>query len=138
MQAKREISRLWDDIQKPPYRVLFNPAISGPQIWNLVQILRSVEKNLTSFVSDLEGRPRLIGIHGNRFIQWAVFRALNATKHTQYFDVEASIRLATERALFQVIDVVQVLYPESYPASLFKNQAKVKQIAASMSVELPA
>ena len=33
---------------------------------NLVQILRDVERQLNVLVADLEGRQRLIGIHGNR------------------------------------------------------------------------
>lgn len=30
VQAKREIGKLWDDIEKPPYKILFNPSVSGP------------------------------------------------------------------------------------------------------------
>ena len=130
VQAKREISRLWDDIQKAPYRTLYNNAISGPQIWHLVQILRDAERELSRLVGGLEGRESLIGIHGNRFIQWATFRKLGVTKHTKYGDVSANISQAAGAALHDVIAEVQVTYADSYPASLFKNQTKCKAIAA--------
>ncbi|MBX4874444.1 AIPR family protein [Rhizobium bangladeshense] len=130
VQAKREISRLWDDIQKAPYRTIFNNAISGPQIWNLVQILRHVERDLARLLVGLEGRESLIGIHGNRFVQWETFRKLGVTKHTRYVDVSEKIAQATTDALADVITEVQVSYADSYPASLFKNQTKCKAIAA--------
>src|SRR5207244_6746589 len=30
VQAKREISKLWEDIAKPPYKQLFNSGVPGP------------------------------------------------------------------------------------------------------------
>ncbi|KQM35391.1 hypothetical protein ASF03_04005 [Rhizobium sp. Leaf68] len=132
VQAKREISRLWDDIQKPPYKALFNNAISGPQIWQLVQILRDVERELVRLVSSLEGRESLIGIHGNRFIEWVTFKKLGVTKHAKYEDTSANIVKAVSDALVAVIDEVQAKYADSYPASLFKNQTKCRAIAARL------
>lgn len=130
VQAKREISRLWDDIQKAPYRSLFNNAISGPQIWQLVQILRHAEREISRLVGGLEGREALVGVHGNRFIQWTTFRKLDVTKHTKYADISGKIAQAANDALRDVITEVQVTYADSYPASLFKNQTKCKAIAA--------
>lgn len=132
VQAKREISRLWDDIQKPPYRALFNNAISGPQVWQLVQILRHVERELTRSVGRLEGRDSLVGIHGNRFIQWVAFKKLGVTKHTKYLDISSRISKAVSDAVAEVIREVQTSYADSYPASLFKNQTKCKAIAAGL------
>lgn len=130
VQAKREISRLWDDIQKSPYRALFNNAISGPQVWQLVQILRHVERELTRLVGRLEGRDSLVGIHGNRFIQWVAFKKLGVTKHAKYLDINSKISQAVRDAVAEVIREVQTSYADSYPASLFKNQTKCKAIAA--------
>lgn len=130
VQAKREISRLWDDIQKPPYKSIFNSSISGPQIWQLVQILRHVESELVRLQSELEGRELLIGIHGNRFIEWVAFKKLGVTKYVKYADIKDKIKQATSEALSQTIIEVQDRYADSYPASLFKNQTKCKAIAA--------
>ena len=40
VQAKREIGKLWEEIEKAPYKTLFNPSVSGPSIWRAVQIVR--------------------------------------------------------------------------------------------------
>lgn len=134
VHAKREISRLWDDIHKPPYRSLFNGAINGPQLWNLVKILRDVDRELISKVSELDGRQRLIGIHGNRFIQWVVFRKLKVGKNAQYAEVAGKIAPMVEESLQEVTAEVMASFADSYPASLFKNQAKCKAIAGAMQL----
>jgi hypothetical protein len=48
VQAKREIGKLWEDITKAPYRALFNPSVTGPEVWRLVRILRTAETTLQS------------------------------------------------------------------------------------------
>jgi hypothetical protein len=129
VQAKREISRLWDDIKKPPYRSLFNPSISGPHVWTTVQILRQIEKELASLTHNMSGRKTLICIHGNRFIQWLVFQKLKINTQTKFSEVEKQIAPTTKGALDAVISEVQNTYSDSYPASLFKNAAKCKAIS---------
>lgn len=130
VQAKREISRLWDDISKPPYKTLFNGSISGPQIWNLVQILRDVERELSDLLSTLDGRQKLLCIHGNRFLQWIIFKKLGVTKKSLYVDISPNINDTLISAFNDVSRVVLKSYADSYPASLFKNQTKCKEIAA--------
>ncbi len=132
VQAKREISRLWDDIKKPPYRSLFNPGISGPHVWIAVQILRLIEKELASLTSSASGRKTLIGVHGNRFIQWLVFQKIKIGSQTKLSDVEHLIGPTTQDALNAVISEVQNSYSDSYPASLFKNAAKCKAISEKL------
>jgi hypothetical protein len=73
VRAKREIGKLWEDIDKPPYKVLFNSGIPGPTIWKLVQTLRTIEDELKSLGRSSEGRDKLFAIHGNRFIAHLVF-----------------------------------------------------------------
>ena len=36
VQAKREISKLWEDITKAPYKLLFNSGVTGPSVWQMV------------------------------------------------------------------------------------------------------
>jgi hypothetical protein len=132
VQAKREISRLWDDIQRPPYRILFNAGTSGPQVWQLVKILREVERQMSLDVSRLDGRDRLIGVHGNRFIQWVAFNRIGVGRETMYSDIRDNISTSTSSCLSEVILEVQKVYADSYPAALFKNSAKCKEIAARL------
>jgi hypothetical protein len=45
-QAKREVSRLWDDTTKSPYKALFNAKTNHLRVWRSVQILRAVDQEL--------------------------------------------------------------------------------------------
>lgn len=129
VQAKREISKLWDDIRKPPYRTLFNPAISGPQIWNMVQILRATEKAMQELAVGFSKRESLIAAHGNRFVQWALFKTLGINKHTIFVEIENRIYTTLPLVVRKTISLVDNEFPDSYPASLFKNASKCKVMA---------
>ena len=48
VQAKREIGRLWNDLSKEPYILLFNPRIKGYVIWRSILVLRKVNEILKS------------------------------------------------------------------------------------------
>ena len=43
VQAKREISKLWEDIEASPYKLIFNKSLSATHLWRMVQIYRQVE-----------------------------------------------------------------------------------------------
>lgn len=43
VQAKREVGKLWEDITKPPYTILFNISTSAVRMWRAVGIMRAVE-----------------------------------------------------------------------------------------------
>ncbi|MEA5519941.1 AIPR family protein [Limnoraphis robusta] len=42
-RVKDKISWFWENIEKPPYKILFNGSINGSDLWKLVQILRIVD-----------------------------------------------------------------------------------------------
>src|SRR5690606_21578524 len=132
VQAKREIGRLWEDIQKAPYKQLFNDSVTGPAIWNAVQTLRAIELQLSGISKQQQGRNALICVHGNRFIQWGVMRLLEFEIGDKYDEVAESIKDTTKAVSSSVIAEVQSKYPESYPASLFKNLAKCRILADAL------
>jgi hypothetical protein len=80
VQAKREISKLYEDITRAPYKLLFNASVTATRMWRSVQVQRSVESALKELGATLEGRERLVAIHGNRFILHHVFRELPMNK----------------------------------------------------------
>ena len=132
VQAKREIGRLWDDISKPPYKALFHVGVSGPHLWRLVLILRVVDKFLENITQTQEGRARLCAIHGNRLILHVAFQelaeelVLGSGGLTQS-EIEAVATTARE-VYESVFSTIEMHYPDSYPASLFKNQTKCADI----------
>ena len=130
VQAKREISKLWEDITKAPYKQLFNAAVTGPSVWQTVQTLRAVEAQLQAEAQKHSGRDALICVHGNRFIQWATLRALGMKPGDPFASVVAKVPDAVAATVECVIANVKADYADSYPASLFKNLGKCRALAA--------
>jgi hypothetical protein len=132
VQAKREIGKLWDDIEKAPYKVLFNPSVSGPTLWRAVQVVRTVEGALAMQRARVEGRARLLAVHGNRFIAHLVFNCLPASilDDRQTFS-EKTIRMLVRSILASVLVLLDHQYPDAYLASLFKNATKCQHLKAA-------
>lgn len=128
VQAKREIGKLWEDIDKPPYKILFNRSVAGPALWRLVQIVRVVDDALTTQRAGADGRSRLLSIHGNRFITHLVFSCLDATFvegiHSLTSEESERVKDLTDAVFPEVLRLVDQEYPDAYLASLFKNAAK--------------
>jgi hypothetical protein len=138
VQAKREIGKLWDDIEKPPYKTLFNPGVSDPALWRLVQITRQVERQLAGLRSTLEGRDRLLSVHGNRFITHLVLTRLPAGFCTQANALiareEKNVGELTHKTFKLVSDRANELFPDAYLASVFKNANKCQRLKLACKV----
>jgi hypothetical protein len=130
-QAKREISRLWDDIGRAPYKQLFNGKTTYLRVWRAVGVLRVVEDELDSLTATLDGREKGIAVHGNRTVLHLVFKNLSMAKiESPDYDWGRELVRARElvsATLREVIEVVEADFP-GYPASLFKNSAKVSEL----------
>lgn len=133
VQAKREISKLWEDITKAPYKQLFNSGVTGPTVWHAVQMLRAVEVELQAEAQKLNGRDALICVHGNRFIQWAAIRALGMKAGDPFSSVAANVPQIVALTVEKVTAAVKANYADSYPASLFKNLGKCRLLADSVA-----
>lgn len=133
VQAKREIGKLWEDIGKAPYKQLFNAGLPGPALWEVVQALREIETHLSAAAKRYSGRDNLICIHGNRFIQWAVLRAVGMKQGDPFSGVASQIPTAVNAAVAETIDLVKSEFPDAYPASLFKNLAKCRFLASKLT-----
>lgn len=128
VQAKREIGRLWDDIEKAPYKILFNPGVSGPALWRAVQVVRNVDRALQTLRADSGGRERLLAVHGNRFITHLVLARLPAgfmaNQQRLTADEEKIILNLCKRIFTQTSSSLNKIYSDAYLASLFKNASK--------------
>jgi hypothetical protein len=59
MQAKREVSKLYDDIKKLPYLYLFNAALTATRLWRCVEFMRAVDAALKEQERTREGREKI-------------------------------------------------------------------------------
>lgn len=130
VQAKREIGKLWEDTQRPPYKTLFNSGLSATYMWNCIQILRTVEETLSSLRSTNSGRKRSVAVHGNRFITHLVSRRLRDQDLTdQNWEGLTEVPRLTQECFEEVSTRVDELFEGNYLASLFKNVTKCKELA---------
>jgi hypothetical protein len=129
VQAKREISKLWEDINKAPYKQLFNSGVMGPSVWETVKALRAVDAELQKVTKAYTGRDALVCVHGNRFIQWASLKALGVTPQMQFSSIESAVPSTVSATVAKAVAAVKAHYSDSYPASLFKNLGKCRTLA---------
>jgi hypothetical protein len=131
VQAKREIGKLWEDINKAPYKMLFNSGLNGRNLWQAVKKLRSVDAALEIQQRTMTGRDRSYAIHGNRFTAWLAMQAWSNAGD----DLPADANDYVLRCLKAVISKGNQLYPDVYLASLFKNASKCKTLAEAILSE---
>jgi AIPR protein len=134
--AKREVGRLWDDVTRAPYTDLFRADTSATRLWRAVEVLRAVEAELTTQRHTLDGRDRLMAVHGNRLITALVVARLDpralADPGYDFGPVLSTVAGLTRAVFASVRDFVAANYPANYPASIFKNATKCRDIAANL------
>jgi hypothetical protein len=132
VQAKREVGKLWEDITKPPYTILFNSGTGALRLWRAVEVMRAVDAMLKELHAIQGGRVRLIATHGNRFILHIVFRALPYI-YLDDFDTQLPVvKQAAIAALAVLVAPEKRLFESSYPSNFFKNATKCKKTAGEM------
>ena len=129
VQAKREVGKLWENIDREPYRSIFRPGLTGKELWNTVLVSRKVESQLKTIQSGHQGRERLIAVHGNRFLLHLLFKSL---RQANIRELDARITFVdqeTENIFNQVVQVMNANFESSYPANLFKNRTKCGELS---------
>lgn len=131
VQAKREIGMLYDDITKPPYTGIFNAGTTAKTLWHAVTVLRVVEAELKAQQQQRTGKEQLIAIHGNRFVLHLVFQQLSRDLVDNPTSAVSDTRLreVTTDMLAETICTVLDQYPTAYPANLFKNALRCRDLA---------
>jgi AIPR protein len=133
VQAKREVGKLWEDVAKTPYKLLFNGSLTALRMWRLVEVIRAVDHALKKEQEHRLGRDRMITVHGNRFTLHLVYRLLDlSTFDDPSFDIAttiASVPALTHRCVDAVIRQTQAIFPTAYTNSLFKNATKCRQLS---------
>jgi len=133
VQAKREISKLWEDLSRPPYKLMFNSGLSSLKLWHLVQILREVEDVLDEErLTQDNPKAKSIAVNGNRLTAHLVFKNfLDPSIGTEMFDItkhQETIRSLTFKALDRMYLIIERNYSDAYLAHLFKNLTKCKDV----------
>ncbi|MBN9399125.1 MAG: AIPR family protein ['Candidatus Kapabacteria' thiocyanatum] len=132
--AKKEIGRFWADLDKGPYKRLFNPNTSSLRVYHAVQIQRLIDMELRRMVKEIDkrsGKQYGVLIHGNRLLASVVFTRLKITQNLadpEFIAAGHSVAIATEvkRAILLITQKLTQEYPDNFPAVVFKNPTKSK------------
>jgi len=121
---------LYEDITKPPYTVIFNKGTTARALWRAVTVLRIVDSALKSEQKTRAGKEQLIAIHGNRFVLHLVFQKL-ALEPGEDGDALDAVVIASQtfEMLEATIDNVLTHYQSAYPANLFKNASRCRDLS---------
>ncbi|MFZ6181207.1 AIPR family protein [Nannocystis pusilla] len=134
VMAKAQLGSLWEDIERAPYRTLFNRSVTGPQVWSAVRVLYIVEHSLAT-LRGRKGVMRTCAYHANRFLLRQVFRVLGrARRPYEEFDIGQ----LTEELATKLVAIVETS-EDVYPAWIFKNARQCAELEEKISLdEIPA
>ena len=138
VQAKREIGRFYDNLNKSPYKTIFNPQTNGIYLRNAVFSLRKIDEVINLMISDLpkkSGKEYGVLVHGNRMLAFLIFRKIAIHKNANNFDFDiGSIDWMkdTKVILEELLSVIEVNYKDKFLATLFKNASICKVISEIM------
>jgi hypothetical protein len=137
VQLKREIGKLWENVDRAPYKQLFNPHVNGIYIWRCVQVQREIDSSIEMLVSSAEGRVGKkygMAVHGNRVIAALVFSSLmpkqfsNPAFAFEDFCRKSDIPKLVENARNNLTKQVETHYFNAMIPTLFKNLSKCKRL----------
>lgn len=138
VQLKREIGKLWEDINRAPYKELFNSATNSLFLWRSVLVQRLIDRSLDSITTHdaLAGRDLGLVVHGNRLVAAMVFRTLPTGRFGDpVFDLATAFSedqaLAAVRTAYTRLKCeLDATYPNAIIPTLFKNMTKCANLFA--------
>ena len=131
--AKRNVGALTENIEKAPYKLLFNGGTNSFSLHNGVQVLRAVERCIKQNECNASGRKRLVLVHGNRFLLHLILEKIKKIDgyETRFFTNDKVVNMVD--TMFQehwdkVFNAMEQKFPEAYPAHIFKNVGRLREI----------
>jgi hypothetical protein len=139
VQAKREISKLYENIDKAPYKLLFNAQVSAKKMWRSVLVQRAVDAALREKGKSLDDRSQMVAVHGNRFILHEVLNSLVGNlADAAVEELKSPASALANQLLTELALQVEKYYPGSYLNSLFKNAEKCRHLSREVRNALSA
>ena len=134
VQAKREIGKFFDNLNKSPYRAIFNPQTNGVFVLNSVKVLREVDKILSEEIDLLakkSGKEYGVLIHGNRIITLLVMKDIELAKSSNNYHLvidQKTIKDFTSKNIGKINKFLSEHYADKVLGTLFKNSSICKEM----------
>jgi len=131
--VKRNIGALTENIEKAPYKQLFNDLTNSFSLYNNVIILRAVDSCISKHSTQSTGRKRLVLIHGNRYLLHLIIREISKEKNFNTQLLEKDYIFKKVNSIFntfwdETYTAMEKYFKDSYPAHIFKNVGRLKEI----------
>lgn len=136
--AKGNVGALTENIEKQPYKLLFNTGTNSFALYNGVQVLRTVDRLLKQHEAISTGRKKLVLVHGNRFLLHLILRKIKSADgfDTKYLSKDCITTLVNEHFQSQwdsAFNAMEEKFPDAYPAYLFRNVGKLKELVEAIA-----
>lgn len=129
--AKREIGRVWDDIEKAPYKLIFNPSNSAYYVKHLLRLFERTQEKIKQCAGE-DKRKQQYAVYGNIFIAAQCLKNIEKSKiRSEDYKIGEAIARVDETipALFDAIyNIAEKKYPGTPLVYLFRNANKLKEI----------
>ena len=134
-QVKGNIGSLTENIDKKPYKLIFNSGTNSFALYNGVQILRLVDDYIKKYENTATGRKRLVLIHGNRCLLYLIINELKKIKKydSEYLDRNDIIPQLNKLFIDyweRIFTVMQQHFSDTYPAHIFRNVGRLRNLLA--------
>jgi len=143
---KGNYGKIYENIDKPPYKSIFNNSNSTYYIWNCVKIYKifEIENNYYQKYNCKTNIDKLISIHGNRFILHYFLEQINKKynlkdgyiNNVQLDEIKNIIVDNLNNVVIRIKNIKEELYPEAYPANLFRNGKRCKDVYGRLVCEV--
>jgi hypothetical protein len=138
---KREISKLWDDIGKSPYKQLFNANVTGNYVIKAVLTQQKIDNEIFNLQKSGKtlGKKSAILIHGNRMIAAIIYKKMKFKYLLNDNKIdEIELKNVNEELVFEIVnkitEEIERLYGNPIIPTLFKNLSKCTAIFNAIKV----
>ena len=138
--AKREIGRLWEDIEKAPYKTLFDDTLKIHLLWRTIKVYRIISKYLNENKTMKIGRERSVFTYGNYFILNLTFTLIpkdQILNLSSGFDEYLSNVLPhlIKKLTDKTFEHVERKYPSALIHQLFRNYTRCRDLKSGIIEE---
>jgi hypothetical protein len=137
VQVKTGIGRFFADLSKAPYKLVFNPSISGARAFNATTLQRHIDGWIERKKKSLHkksGPPWGVLVHGNRVLATAVFSRFGGSRLQQPISsftttwTAAEIDTLCEESYIKMVKTIESQYSGRFLGVLFKNYSMSKSV----------
>lgn len=136
INAKKEIGKLWERTDAPPYTELFSPTLTAEKLWRTVQMARRIDQRLAPR-SRPAGDERNLAVHGSKIAQHIVFAIMDpATRNDPRKTFDAEIDSKTDAVFAAMRAARTAKFADGYLGRMFYNTAKTRAFIAEVTARV--